>query len=804
MLRSPATAALASAIAATAAAQVSFDDTGPDLVVDTPHYTATFSKTNGRLLALTDDDAGAPVSLGTFWGPWVVRVAPDQWIGGTDFSPTDPSQRFAYAWDGDALTMTYRGAAGASVDVDIVVTPSETQQLRLDLSIVNGAAGHLDIVSFPVALGMDRSAVRSTHLPWIDGVELLDTFWAEGNTLHAEYPALFADFIRFTLPTTSLAMWREQALEDPLQPSAWRGFQHATGDAFRIHKDFNLWIPPGGGWAAPTLVMSIGQSLAADMAAYWTGNRLDTLPRLADKLTPDLLDTLAGAVLLKSGGFSDGFDAFADRLADLPPGNLLHLVGFWPGEFDRNYPDYLPPDPAYGTQQDLIDLVAAAHALGHLVMPYTNPTWWDGNSPTMREMVIEDVAVIDPDGRPRVETYKRGPGYVVCPHHPDIIARQDQTRLEFSQVVPCDLLFEDQVGARGAIPDHNPAAPDPTSYSRGLLELAARSAAVMPVMTEGGYDRMAAHETGFCNSARIDWAPWPAHTYRPFPMAQLWAHDVLWFTSHNLEQAIFTDTVEDLTFYLAHGMSLADHLTPAVDPGWLNVLDRIQKTVVRPTVGRRMTGFEYTAAVAASATTFADGTTILANRSAGTSLDAGDHTIAPNGFLATRDGLVSAGYLTRLNGAALAGPHPHLLLLRRSPGIIAVFKTGGGATALILARPETWTLDAGVRARAVNTRGDAAPATPTLTGGTITLLHGATLDGHPIERYEVFDCDASGLCCLADLNADDATNVLDLALLATRFGASVSPNTGGDLDGDGRVTVFDFAILAADFGCDAR
>src|SRR5262245_54751048 len=215
------------------------------------------------------------------------------------------------------------------------------------------------------------------------------------------------------------------------------------------------------------------------MNSYWTRSGNGDMPSLADKLGPTLLQKLAGAVHLKRD-FLQGswtFDSFRNFLPSLPPNNLLHLVAFWPIGFDENYPDYLPPNPALGNLGQLQTLVTTARAAGHIVMPYTNPTWWDDQSPTLMALGAGIVAR-DRAGALISENYGVHGGYVVSPFDPAVIARQDQTRAEFTQTVPCDFLFEDQIGARDA-PTFaaHPSAPDPLAYTQGLINVATRSAA---------------------------------------------------------------------------------------------------------------------------------------------------------------------------------------------------------------------------------------------------------------------------------------------------------------------------------------
>ncbi len=60
---------------------------------------------------------------------------------------------------------------------------------------------------------------------------------------------------------------------------------------------------------------------------------------------------------------------------------------------------------------------------------------------------------------------------------------------------------------------------------------------------------------------------------------------------------------------------------------------------------------------------------------------------------------------------------------------------------------------------------------------------------------------APGPACAGDITGDGLTNSADFNILASNFGATVTPFTNGDLTGDGIVNSADFNILAGDFGC---
>ena len=179
----------------------------------------------------------------------------------------------------------------------------------------------------------------------------------------------------------------------------------------------------------------------------------------------------------------------------------MHPVAFQSGGFDESYPDFLPPDPRWGETKDLNNMTASAHALGDLVMPYLNASWWDTQSSSVHSlpppMEPKDVAVFARNGTPATESFGDKDGYIVsparaCGAEPDRRACSRSGRPD----APVDCLFFDQLGARPWRRDFNPASPTPLAYYDGWLSLFAPYANRC-VMVEDGWDRLAASFSGF-------------------------------------------------------------------------------------------------------------------------------------------------------------------------------------------------------------------------------------------------------------------------------------------------------------------
>ncbi len=797
-------AALASPVGARAAIGFAENQSDRIRVWNDGYYELAFRKADGRLLYAVDKSTGLDVSPGNVHGPWVLRFSDNTWLDGENFSPSNSARRFTYNWNAQTSVLTLQYSATGSYACLITLTFTFTEGPEIDtmLSLNNNSMFEMQLLSYPVYLSFKRSEIEAVYVPFVEGMRLLPSFFPSYDFV-GRYPGrMFADFAYADLTTGSLAVYALQNRQTQVKPASWlilRDNSYAGG-VNKIHHDYETAIGAGQQWTSPTTVLSIGATLSQAMASYWTRCGNDSMPTLVQKLGPERAQKLAGAMLLKRD-FLQGswtFNSFQSFLPTLPAGNLLHFVAFWPRGFDENYPDYLPPNSALGTLSDLQDLTAYARSTGHLVMPYTNPTWWDNEAPTLAALG-PGVVARDRASTLIWETYGSHGGYVVSPTSAAVVARQDQTRVEFTQTVPCDFLFEDQVGARDA-PSFaaNPSTSDPLRYTQGLIDVAARTATYLPTMTEGGSDRLAWHETGFCNTLKLGWYTWPSSTITPYPMAPLWAHRNLYFNCHNLAGAYMAVDAASLTYYVSMGYALSYDLS-AVDPSWLNMLDVCQKQLVSTLIGTGLDSYELLPTPGQTRTTFGNGAIVTANLSASAmSLDA--HVIAPNGFLATRSGTVLGGVLTTLNGQPLSGTAAHYLFFDHADCRISIWQPRGDSGPLTLPRPASWTDGNRIRAAAFTISGDRVEQPVSVQGATIQITYLSQVSGHPVRRFAIIycrpgdaDCDGEigiadwlllggclggpgavpGATCLEDfdLDADSDADLLDVAAFQTAFGA---------------------------------
>jgi hypothetical protein len=428
------------------------------------------------------------------------------------------------------------------------------------------------------------------------------------------YPDAFADFFHLDTEAGSASIYRVQPQEHP----PWAGSEKPEaifvpgrigcgGDEQGGYCDrpFATYIEPGQTWRSPAVRMSIGNSAAEGLRAYCEANAIKR--GLADKMPPELLGKFKSSVLVYYAGPCRDK---TEHLALLPVPTQVHFADYLKGGFDKQYPDHLPPHPNFGTPEEFRAFLDRCHELGHLVMPYTNPTWWCDHpkGPTF-EREGTDPLLKTLDGEVSYERYVANDGYTVCHWHPAVQAANRETVRQFTEEYPVDILFQDQCGARGWHYDTNPASPTPYAYSDGLVSMVAEDCQTKPLSTEGGWDRVVNYESQLCG---MSWGivpteggpswrrpmkfDYPPHTWEVFPLAQYIAHDKTAMLYHDLGQFVTNREVVSWTLGLGFCMSYrvgGAALTKDPPREWLKWLDRLQKSVCARYVGEPVASFEH-------------------------------------------------------------------------------------------------------------------------------------------------------------------------------------------------------------------
>jgi hypothetical protein len=515
-------------------------------------------------------------------------------------------------------------------------------------------------------------------------VRLRPAFFSRiGNDVYT-YPSrwAFADYLALDLAGGELAVYSQNPAPAPLAPVDL-GFAHSadgfcSGDSFCIVHTFETAVGPGETWTSPVVRIQLGQTAQESILGYRTANGIDAYPSLAEKLGSRLA-TIARAPLIKADlhkGLPQ-FSGWSPDLERLPSPALVHPVAYQPRGHDENDPDFLPPDPAIGTDGDFRAMIARAHDLGLLVMPYANASWWDDESPTVRDLVdpIAALAVLDQSGRPVREAYHGHSGYVMSPFAPFVRTRFDQMLEQWRTEVPADCVFLDQIGARPWLRDFNPLAPSPIAYDDGWLSIVAPYGDRC-LMAEDGWDRLAETFSGFHGGLllmdREDDEPnkdWGAGNWEPYPLADWLLRDKVLLYQHDLYEGTMTADRAVLTWNVAFGFQLSyrwDGNDGTLDSPWLQVVGAFQQALGPLDAGKPLDSFEQrTEDVTVSI--YGD-LTVLANWGRDP-YEVDGYTVAGGGFLARAPGLVAGEFTGSFGGAPLS-PGVHVILARQGKTVV--------------------------------------------------------------------------------------------------------------------------------------
>lgn len=757
-------AAIALALPAGAATAPVFDDSAAEtLSISNAHYRVSFRKSDGAVASIVDAASGRVVATGARQGClWSVLTTSGEQLSACAFT-AGGADRFAYRWEPESrtLTMDYTPAAGRSnvVAARVAVTASDGRWLDLSISIDSSFAKPLDDIAFPSGIAVKEQEIERVLLPILPGMVLRPSFFGENRSYVAKYPGegMFADYLAFDLSSGSFALY--ELPDGPLRPS-WLGVAHDDGgsaDETVIAHSFAARFAPGERWTSPRMRLRVGGTLVEGVQAWRSDSGTVALRSLESK-GGSLLPPLVRAPFLKldMGEMRRPFADFVPVLRALPAPSVIHFVGYGVRGFDENYPDFLPPHPSHGTTAEFAAFVRTVRAMGHLTMPYTNPTWWDDEGPTLSTLpsplTVSDVAVRLDDGEPRFETFGPRGGYAVSPWHPFVAKRADDRVREVVAELDCDLLFEDQIGARPWLYDGNPVAPSPTSYIDGWIDHARRHAPAM-LGTEQGFDRLVEHEVAFfgvLSAEEDDWtvARFGEGNWEPFPFAAIAARDkvLVYFhnmganpvTTANLRMSLATGTMPVYPLYRSTANIFDTGRGGGLDDDALRVTTALQRRVLSRYATETAESFEWLTA-SVTKTKFRT-VEVIANADAKLPLEVPEGVVAPGGVIArSLDGSMTAGLFTRWAGVPLTRGEHWIVEERDASGI--TFVKPSGADTLIVLRPlAEWSRSTPLEVRAMSAKGEEI-RTLGVSWTPSGLVFAATrwIDGREVDHYRIVD-----------------------------------------------------------------
>ena len=542
---------------------------------------------------------------------------------------------------------------------------------------------------FPARLRFDRDKVARFSYPgrgnWSPGLAFNGKFFTEKEPSSGKwmsyagvrYPSQFADFARVELKDGSSAA--VFGVQPRPSPAGWDNPTPFVPAVTGVGSDdiggwydhaFGVYLKQGSVWTSPVVRIVKGGSLRDNLAAYADANGIRKT--LGEKVgNPELLERLKCAPLWKC----DTNAVVTQRILEtLPAPTLYHTTRYLKGGFDKEYPDHFPVNREnFGTDDDFRDIIAFARSKGHLVCPYSNPTWWCDHprSPTFLDKG-EAALLVNLDGTHRHETYSGGKvdGWQTTVRHPDAMEANRKTIAAFVSDFPVDFLFQDQVGARDWIYDLNPAAHGATDMPESYIAMNEEDSASVRLFTEDGWDMIAENNIGLCG---CNWwifpfkrggkperllfkEKFPADTWEIEPIMLYLAHDKCLFYSHNLGAFVTRPAI--LAWTLACGYQTSYILRSCyendeTDREWYAWLHLMQRLVVSRIAGQPLVAFKHDrgpmlARGGDSARADDDGTIVSRWGDVDVAVNLGEvertvagHALAPYGWWIEAPGLVS-------------------------------------------------------------------------------------------------------------------------------------------------------------------
>jgi hypothetical protein len=730
---------------------VTFDERPGRLVIGARAYELTLDTRNGRILQVVDRAARARVVQGTKGCLWRTQSRGRPALkSACSFRPRG-ARRFSYEWSPASATLKlgYRDPVLGSA---LVTLRARAQFFDLRMTVENSGEV-LTNVSLPGELFGDVRTVEAGYAPNVlPGVRLEPGYFTRiGNDLHV-YPSrwAFADFLALDAGGGHLSLYSVGA--GPIHPVVLGFLRHppsgrCSGQLFCVIHQFQTWIAKGGRWASPVVRIRIGQTVDRSILAYRSENGIDAYPSVRTKLGTRL-NTLSRAPLIKADLVKlKPFPEWDEDLTRLPSPALLHPVAFQRGGHDESDPDFLPPDPRWGTNADFTSVVETARSLGQLVMPYLNVSWWSDDSPTMRTLPSplepRDIAVIDKDGKPVVDAYGPKSGIVVSPFVPFVRSRVARLMQEWRTDVPADCLFFDQVGARQWVRDFNRASASPLAYYDGWLDVMARYSDRC-LMAEDGWDRLARSFAGFHGSLlmmdREHDLPdkvFGAGNWSPYPLATWLLHDKVLLYQHDLYDGTMAHDGEVLTWNMVFGLvssySWNDWIDSLESP-WLGLVGDLQRVLGPHYAGVRLSSYRQ---VAPQVTESAFGDFVVrANWDPAATHSTGRYGIAPHGFLArTSDDRILAGAFEGAFDGVTLSAGTHYVIVERDEARVTVRQPLGADTNLAIETPRSWP---SARATAIDSGGHVlGSVTGEVRDGRFLFRYLGQLDGQAVAAYRL-------------------------------------------------------------------
>ena len=613
------------------------------------------------------------------------------------YSSVQKDERFRYVWNKKFLTLSY---IGEKQNVYVICTPGDTF-VDFQVEIANKGQTILQLI-FPFNLTFDPENLKRFGFPLTLGIVFKRDFYLRGRHYEGCYPRLFSDFVFLESSNGTARIYGIQNKEI-FVPAILRTGSKKENDGIAGIYDhaFYTFIQDGERWTSPKIRIEIGPSeLKESVNKYCEEN--DLKKHLSDKMKPGMYSEFRRSSLLIFDSLFRTFRNDMRRLSLLPSPTIIILQHWMYGGFDKQYPNFLPPNPLKGSPLDFTRFCQRAKQLRLLVETYTNYTWvsTEPPSPFYRKHGA-DVFALNLDGRAYPELYASH-GYTVTPSHPAVEKIHEETTRELVESYGVDIIYLDQIGLRMMKYDKNTKYGIPYAHIQDLIDIAREDSQFVPISCEGGFDRLMNYVS------RFDWQliggpisllgimPGPGERFEdalrrgpediwePYPWLLFMFHDKVSFSKG-------AGDFRGLSWAILIGGQLNAGANPEdpIQREWLKWIAALQKHVCSRYVGKRLTDFEFVEKNVYRSK-FED-IHVICNLSPQSYRIPGDSAISPGGFYVTsQDHNVMGGVFSELNGIKYGAKEKRALFQIYEDRQISLFTFFNAPTTVSIMKPSTW------------------------------------------------------------------------------------------------------------------
>jgi len=727
------------------------------VILGNSNYEIAFTRPTCDLLYLFDRINGDTLYFGGSVPIWTAEFphAPEfnNFVTSDNVDNDRNMDDYSYSWSPEAkiLTWKYESSSDTTRNVKVILTIdiSNADYFDMQIAMENHWNYPVEHVSFPGDLMFNFDNQDYAVLPVsYPGIKLMSNFFDEDRSYDIIYPGtLTADYAFFRVDNTNLAVYSIYD-SSPVQPIEY-AFHHPwySNTNCTFMRRYLVNIADSSSWTSPVVRFRLGQTLQETIANFRNDNQIDSYPNLDTKLKDKYVDINQSPLFYtRIGDVVQEYKHTASKLSALPNPSIIMLDNYYEGGegYNGHHPDYYPPKSDWGTTEEFKMMVRAIKGQGKFVMPYTIPSWWNENSPTVLNLSgspgIEDMSVISFEGEAMYNWMGGSRGYVVSPFHPFVKSKLANIFVDLKGNLGFDLIYEELLNNMDIPLDFNQSAPSHKSYREGWrqhTELYKDSLLIV----DKGYDRLAEYVIGFIGNQytapdeESDWDNiFGAGNWFPYPVTPRIYHDKIMQFPHWEK---YVNNKDALSWNLLYGCNLNFYINnwagdSGLDSPWINVVSDFQKHVVSKINGKQMTDYA-TLSPGVSQSTFED-VNVIRNWSKSNGYTAGEHSISPQGALAM-SGELQAGILTNFNGEQLDGGD-HYLIVKTDSNKITIRHPMGSDTPLKIRRPSAWKDSSDIHIFGIWDTGNREISGTTSNNYIIFDLN-KEVEGNPISYYEI-------------------------------------------------------------------